>query len=174
MAQAPSSNQDRRLQLFALWAEIVGAAAVVVSLIFVGLQIRQGTFETALNTRTSQVNAYQNLQAQITTINTLELGDAELRRVLETIRNGDALEDPLDRERYLPYARIWVRMGDLAYHQYENGLIDEGRLLSMLSPLRGEVLSNPTGLSIWQGYGFTLVPAYVEYVNEHLLPQGAP
>ena len=39
-----------KLQEYALLAEIFSAIAVVLSLIFVGLQIRQGAEETAANT----------------------------------------------------------------------------------------------------------------------------
>jgi hypothetical protein len=169
--------RSNRLQLFAIWAEIVAAIAVVFSLIFVGLQIRQGAAETALNTRTAQVNAYQELQAQITTMNVLELQDAELRRVLTELRGGATLESPddsLDVRLYVPYGRLWIRMGDLAYYQYQNGLIDETRLQTMLSPLGGEVLRNPVGLALWERYvaAGSLVPEYVEYVREHMRPLG--
>ena len=49
---------SRRLQVFGIWAEIVSAAAVVVSLVFVGLQVRQTAEETSLNTEITRAAAY--------------------------------------------------------------------------------------------------------------------
>lgn len=48
------AKSERRLRLFAVWAEIVSAVAVVVSLIFVGLEVRQSAEETSLSTRTDE------------------------------------------------------------------------------------------------------------------------
>ena len=39
-----------KLQQYALVAEIVSALAIVLSLIFVGLQVKQGSEQTAANT----------------------------------------------------------------------------------------------------------------------------
>jgi hypothetical protein len=59
-----------RLEKWALIAEIVSAFAIVLSLIFVGIQISQSSDETALNTSAIQVGAYQELVGQIMDINT--------------------------------------------------------------------------------------------------------
>jgi hypothetical protein len=48
-----------KLEKWALVAEIVSAIAIVLSLIFVGLQVRQGASATALNTRAIEVAAYK-------------------------------------------------------------------------------------------------------------------
>ena len=72
----------RSLQEYALFAEILSAVAVVASLVFVGLQIRQESNETALNTRAIEAAAYQDLISQIGEINTLVVKDAEFRFVL--------------------------------------------------------------------------------------------
>ena len=61
-------TRKEKLQEYALIAEIIGAVAIVCSLIFVGLQIRQ-------NSRISSVNAYQELISQISTMNSLRIQD---------------------------------------------------------------------------------------------------
>lgn len=82
-----------RLQTFAIWAEIVAAVAVVVSLVFVGLQIQQGTAETVLNTRAAEEAAYQDLQAQLTVVTTVQIEQPELRRVMSRVHGGEALDE---------------------------------------------------------------------------------
>jgi hypothetical protein len=165
--EGPSAT---RLHTFAIWAEIVAAVAVVVSLVFVGLQIRQGTAETALNTRVAEAAAYQDLQAQLTVITTVQIEHPELRRVLSRVHSGEALDED-DHRLYLAFARLIIRLGDLAYYQRQTQLIDDARLASMLSPLRVEVLSNSLGRSIWESMAGSLVQGFVDYVDKTLLAE---
>jgi hypothetical protein len=51
--------RKERLQEYALIAEIIGAIAIVVSLVFVGRQIQQSADETALNTKAIQASIRQ-------------------------------------------------------------------------------------------------------------------
>jgi len=50
-----------KLQEYALLAEIFSALAIVISLIFVGIQIQQ-------NSELSQVNAYQSIRQNINSL----------------------------------------------------------------------------------------------------------
>jgi len=52
------ANTADRLRNLAIWAEIIASIAVVVSLMFVGLQIRQSVAETALNTRAAEASSF--------------------------------------------------------------------------------------------------------------------
>ena len=54
-----------KLERWALIAEIVGGVAIVLSLIFVGLQVRQSAEQTALNTDAIRADAIQSLVGQI-------------------------------------------------------------------------------------------------------------
>ena len=57
-----------KLEKWALIAEIIGAVAIVVSLIFVGLEIRNGADQTRLNTQALQMSAYQELIGEVNTL----------------------------------------------------------------------------------------------------------
>ena len=158
-----------RLQTVAVWAEIAAAVSVVVSLVFVGFQIRQSTAQTALNTRVAETAAYQDLQAQLAQVTTVQIENPDLRRVMTRVGSGDRLEaagDEDDRHVYLAFARLVIRLGDLAFYQRQTGLIDDARLVSMLAPLRIEVLSHPLGLSVWDSMSSSLVPGFVEYIEK--------
>lgn len=161
-----------RLLTFATWAEIVAAVAVVVSLVFVGVQVRQSTAETVLNRRVAEASAYLNLQQQLAVVTTVQIENPDLRRVMSRVSKGETLEssdDEDDQRLYLAFARLVIRLADLAYQQRQTGLIGDERLVSMLAPLRVEVLSNPLGRSIWDSMGSSLVPEFVDYVEQTLL-----
>ena len=66
--------------------------------------------------------------------------------------------------RYISFARVVIRHGDMAYYQYQLGLIDEARLLSALGPLRG-YLSSEGGKLAWENMRSNLIPEYTEYID---------
>lgn len=161
-----------RLHAFAVWAEIVAAAAVVVSLIFVGVQVRQSTAETVLNRRVAEATAYQSLQEQLAVVTTMQIENPDLRRVMFRVSKGETLDSPADeddRRLYLAFERLVIRLADLAYQQRQAGLLDEVRLVSMLSPFRVEVLGNPVGRSIWESMKSSLSPDFVDYIGRTLV-----
>ena len=55
--------------------ETVSAAAVVLSLIFVAMEIRKGTEQVEQNTRALQIMAYQNLVGRIVDINAIGIAE---------------------------------------------------------------------------------------------------
>lgn len=176
MRNAQGGDSGGRLQTFAVWAEIVAAVAVVVSLIFVGLQVRQSTAESVLNSRVAEATAYQDLQQQLTVITTMQIENPDLRRVMARVSKGETLSSPADeddRRLYLAFDRLVIRLADLAYEQHQAGLVDDARLVSMLSPLRVEVLGNPLGRSIWKSMESSLVPEFVDYVQRTLVTDSA-
>ena len=122
-------NSDR-LQKWALVAEIVGGLAVVLSLIFVGLEIRQSSEETALNTRAVETGAYQDLIGQIMAINFNTQNNAQLRELINRMIDGGEFLTEEERDLYNSHVTNIMRHADLAYFQYERGIIDKERLQS--------------------------------------------
>ncbi len=61
------------------FTQIASAAVVVLSLVFVGLEVRESARQTEVNTQSLQVSAYQDLIAQIQLINLTLLENSELR-----------------------------------------------------------------------------------------------
>lgn len=152
------------LKKWALVAEIVGGIAVVLSLIFVGFEVRRNAEETNLNTQAIRTEAYQRLIGQISEVHRLIIENPELSEVrAKGLRN-----EPLDegRETYVfqSWVRLTIRHADLAFVQFSNGLIDESKLLEMLAPLQFEVLSNTAGLAIWNSNS-SLGNEFKNYVN---------
>ena len=161
-----------KLQEYALVAEILSAVAVVASLIFVAFQIQQQAEETALNTRAIQVSAYQDLVAQIATLNLIIIQDAEFAELRIKILGGGAPNDNVEQARFRAYISLAVRHGDLAYRQYRNGLIDELSLRSVLAPLLRFLRLADVSRSQWEFMKPALDTDYVSFINA-LLEEGA-
>jgi hypothetical protein len=135
------------LQKWALIGEISGAVAVVVSLLFVGYQLKQSNEQAAQNTRALQLAAYQQLIEGISDFNILTIENTKLRTARRKLEDGEQLDsdekDVINAFIYLAY-----RNGDLAYMQYQQEIIDEERLRSGLG-LLVNLLYLPSVQSHW-------------------------
>jgi hypothetical protein len=147
-----------KLQEYALLAEIIGGIAIVCSLIFVGVQIRQ-------NSEISEINAYQELISQITLINTLRVQDAEFADLFWRFDHGEQPRNESEQARLEAFLYMAFRHGDLAYRQYEKGLIDRDALVSVLAPTR-TFLNTELGVEVWDVLSRSLHPDYVAFVKE--------
>lgn len=156
-----------KLEKWALLAEICSAIAVVLSLIFVGLQVRQGTAQTALNTRAIEVSAYQELTAQIASLNTLQIQNPRLSVLRGRALDGGEPDSYEDRLLLEAFFRIAYRHGDMAFRQFENELIDEQTLDSMLAPVYGYARTS-TGQDLWRRMSSLLNSGFKRYVDERI------
>jgi hypothetical protein len=134
----------KKLKEFALVAEIISALAVVAGLIFVGLEIRQSSEETTLNTRAIETAAYQDLISQIIDINMSILSVEKLRDVY-FLAQTEELTDQEDINIFGNYAISVARHADLACFQYQQGLIDEERLVATLAIFINIIWTNSNG-----------------------------
>lgn len=147
-----------KLQEYALIAEIIGGIAIVCSLIFVGVQIRQ-------NSEISEVNAYQDLISQITLMNSMRVQDPGFADLFWRFDHGEEPRNSIERARLEAFLYMVFRHGDLAYRQYAKGLIDRGALISVLGPTR-TFLNTPLGQEVWATLSPVLQPDYVAFVKE--------
>ena len=93
-----------KLQEYALIAEIIGGIAIVCSLIFVGVQIRQ-------NSEVSEINAYQELTSQITLINTLRVQNADFANLYWRFEHGEQPKNDTERARLEAFLFMVFRQG---------------------------------------------------------------
>jgi hypothetical protein len=155
-----------KLEKWALIAEIGSAIAVVVSLIFVGMQVRTGAEETAVNTAAIRAAAFQDLQTGIVNLNVLLIEnpdfDAAVYRVLDLDQDP---ESEVQRRLAGAWLRLVIRHGEIAYKQLENGLIDESELRSLI-PIVLDNLENREGRRAWRFLSPILDPGFVSYVEQ--------
>jgi len=153
-----------KLEKWALIAEILSAVAVVTSLVFVGLQIRQGAEETALNTRAIETSAFQDLTTQINTISLQLSGNPQFAELAARVSQGGKPETPQEQMQMQQLLFSIYRHGELAYRQYENGLIDEETLISMLGPVR-YWLQPEVGQEVWRLQRTALNTNYTAFID---------
>ena len=146
-----------------LWLEVVSAAAVVVSLIFVGLEIRNSTEQNEQTTRALQVAAYQDLINRIVDMNAIDIDDGTSIGALVK------LEAPTDEERQKLTSRLWIifRHGDMAYFQFESGSISRERMASAMAPFLDR-LQYPRVRDFWNEVKWAFVPSFQAYVDDHI------
>ncbi len=145
-----------KLKEYALWAEIISAIAIVISLIFVGLQVRQSASETALNTNAIQSTVRQAILSE----------DREsLYIVIEyPFLNKRTNLSPEQEIQLTAFLVALIRMRENHWLQFQNGVLDEATWLSYRFPLLRSVFSSEFGRNVWQENAFD--PVFVESINE--------
>ena len=150
-------------------AQIASAAAVAISLVFVGLEVKETAEQTALNTVSLQVAAYQELISQIDEWNrtVLDPETAELVvRVADPAGDWSQLSES-DQVRVRSLLFLLARHADMAYYQFERGMLPEERLESALVPFLA-MISSPMARAHWERSKTNFVPAFRTYVDERL------
>ena len=108
--------------------EIVGAVAVVLSLVYLAIQIKNQNFEAKAAT------IQQVLQNNSTTISQLQ--DPELAKIwLVGTENLDALSD-VDRLRFVIYVTTIMRFYENAYFQWRSGRLDDESWHALMGVVR--------------------------------------
>ena len=148
-------------------AELVGMAAIVLSLVFVGIETRNGTIQAELNTRALELAAYQQLIENIAHMNTLNIENPEIGEAIDKARGAPSELDVRERRIVASWLFLRFRHGDMAYFQYERGAIDESRLRSTLEPLI-QTLDNQYARDYWNQVQGNFVQSYRAYVNQQL------
>lgn len=145
------------------WLEGIGFAAIIASLIFVGIETRNSTKQATLTTQALEISAYQALMDNVAELNMLVVQDAEVAAFL--YKAYDETEELTDFEEYRLNRNIFQRLrhGDIAYFQFERGAIDEDRLRSSLKVLN---LENPRVRNFWDRMQGNFVEPYRNYVNQ--------
>jgi len=143
-------RMKQRLQEYALIAEVVSAIAIVLSLIFVGLQVRQGAQETRENSVALRSQVQQAMM------------EADKDLLLFRAENGE-LDD---RGNFYYFAAI-LRSRQLYWTQRNVGLLDDETYLSYMSPFVGGTLNDADFTSMWiEAVNLGSVqPAFVEEID---------
>ena len=157
---------------FDVWIQLVGMLSLVASLIFVGMELRQ-------NQQVAKVTAYQALAEQIASYNAILLTHPEIKSIRNAALNNESLSET-DEEQYKAFYRMLQRQSELAYLQFEDGIIDEELLIRTTGPLRVNLARSIYAKSYWvehvEGISTRLryVPKFEEYINsvESLLLDG--
>ena len=151
----------------ALAAEIIGGAAVIVTLIFLVIETRE-------NTRAVQAQSYLALTSELNRIreNTL---DPEVASLLsEIFQNRAAPESPRDALIYRQLFEAAFSIYESAYYAKQKGVLDESewtrfdlavcRNMSNAAPIWER---NDSIAFLGEGIRSTLTESFVEYAEDH-------
>lgn len=148
------------------WKDIlegIGFAAIIASLIFVGIETRNSAMQASLTTRALEMAAYQDLIDNILDMNMAITQDREVAALMFKVWNSSEELTEVEKFQFSRAAFQRLRHGDMAYFQYERGAIDEDRLRSVLRVMN---LGHPRMKDFWTRNQHNFVPAYRNYVNQ--------
>ena len=99
-------------------AEVIGTVAVVVSLIYVGAQVRQ-------NTRSTKLATGQNLSRDMRDVLMSLYADSEFSKAyLDAQKDVEHLTGA-ERFRLYVFTQCYLRTMENAFYQHRNGVVDE-------------------------------------------------
>ena len=124
--------------------QLVGAAGVIASLVFVGIQVRQCV-------RASKATAFQELVSTIIAVNMTHIDNPEILDVIDRAGKGEALT-AAEHRLYVTLVLSAVRLAQSAHYQVQLGLLDKSKLESVVYNLVRH-LKSETGRSVWAELG---------------------
>lgn len=151
-------------------SQVIAAAALVASLIFVGLQVRAGMAQSRHAERTARAQVHQ------------EIAESYRQMALEWVRYpqmykfmimGAKTQDMSEEQRqvfgglYFPT----MQMGENIYYQHRNGLLDDDQYETYLGHL-SRLLKSPAANDWWQDRKFAFNPQYVAWIDAKLTSLG--
>ena len=141
--------------------EVVGAAAVVVTLIYLSVQIRQNTRSNQVS---AEIEALEQLSNWVTRIST----DKDAQRLWDLVAEGS---EPLSTEDSGQY--LWI-MGELfwvvesAFVQYRRGYLSKEAWMRFETTLAG-TLDNKLTREWWENREVPHSPEFRNYVDRLIL-----
>ena len=105
-------------QAIAAVAEAVGAIAVVASLLYLAVQVRQ-------NTRQSRLGAQQAMVAELGTVLQSQAQDREFATLLAKGLQDLASLDPVEKVRFLSHIGHLLRLYEAVYFYHDEGALDD-------------------------------------------------
>ena len=157
---------DPNTSRFKFFAELVSAVAVVLSLVFVGLEVRETARQTQLNTEALRLAAYQDLISQIAQFNTAMLDSASASVYLRiSAPDGEwSALSPIEQNQADRILFLLARHADMAFYQFEQGLLSRDRLDSAIRPFTGD-LHSPIYLEFWERARGNFVPSFRAHID---------
>ncbi|MGA7296928.1 MAG: hypothetical protein WBW92_05420 [Rhodanobacteraceae bacterium] len=139
-------------------SDLIGAIAVVVSLVYLAIQIRQ-------NTHAMRAETAREVVASIRANNTTVACDAELFRIFSIITENPSRLSPEDRGRATHLLFNHFRSIEDAHHQYTKGNLDED-IWAGWSRTFSDYINSPGWREYWELRRDYFSSAFARYVDE--------
>lgn len=139
------------------YSEIIASAAVIISLIYVGLQVRQNT--KAIQTSTSQSLYEMHQEKEI-----IRVTNREFAELSDKIKNRRGEVSSVDSVQWLGFLNLQVNLYESAYTNMEYGTLDPEMGESWLESLN-EWVCIPLADHYWMNSKDTYVGGFRELVD---------
>src|SRR6266581_5877392 len=153
------------LEQLSYLAQIVGSVGVIVSLIFVGLQIKQ-------NTRALERNEHNSTMAQWTVIRMAIAKDRSIAEFMTAGLHGDRLLDAADQLRLEQMLAEYAWASFHIWDRTQRGVFPKGTFEATAGVMMCDLLRTPRGEAWWRSakhVGF--IPGFVADVDALLQKQ---
>ena len=137
-----------KLQQYALVAEIVSALAIVLSLIFVGLQVKQGSEQTAANTEAIRSQVQQSLMKADQDLLLFSASHPRTLKV-DSLTEDNEENAELRAQRGLMFVAM-LRTREYYWRQYRQGLLDEDTYISYVNATCQNIQDSKFVMSVWK------------------------
>jgi hypothetical protein len=154
----------KKLQEFALIAEIVSGLAIVASLIFVGIQLQH-------NTKSSEIAAYQARANQASDAMVEMALSEEMATLMVKLKNqGAGSLDQVELERLNAWHFATIMRVQSQYYQYQQGFLDR-------QSVDGMIISMATNYNVWSQLGLVSaieIPELRKEIESYIAEQENP
>ena len=150
---------NKKLSDWASIAEIVGSVAIVISLIYVGVEINQNTREARASNRQSTSERVQDL--------TLMVATNPLLAEMLTGETDWATVSPVQATQFEYFLIAYLRVSEEAYLQYLDGLLPEASWEARAG-ITAAFLRSKARPGWWKENESFWNPSFVEWVDREL------
>ena len=141
--------------------EIVGAIAVVATLGYLAVQIRQST-------RVARAEISQRMSEQVQDIDVAILSNPDAAELLDRVgKHTDPIEGP-DFWRWTSFALARIDHAENLFYQYRSGTLDRSRLDSLMVPIHYSFRSMPRLRGTWISMRDSVDPDFRRYMDAML------
>lgn len=138
-------------------AEIGAAIGVIISLIFVGMELQNNTAATEAATREA-IN-----QKDIQYLS-LRLDSSVLAQAHAKVESGDDLSE-LETSQMIHQELINFIAFENSYYQFRKGVLEENEWLRHRNIIRGQIREFPYSQVMWERHGHIFGPEFQALVN---------
>ena len=153
-------NADTLALLNAI-GELVSAIAVVISLVYVGIQVKQ-------NTKAVRNSTLQNIAETQLNVHALLAANGDLAEIVFNAATGAGSDQGVDKFRFTSWMHMAMRSFENAYYQHKEGALNE-RNWQALCRQYGPILHAGFNKTYWNERGFMFGDDFMEFINKELL-----
>jgi hypothetical protein len=154
-------------QLLGNYGEFVGAIAVVVTLVYLAVQVRHSRAATEANTKQLESSSLREMAARMENRTLLLATDSELAdRVMRAEIAPESLTE-LDKWQMSWYVASWVADFEEAYRQFSLGTIPESALISRMNNMK-RLLQTRGVTELWELLLLQVDPRFATWVKSHI------